>query len=274
MRVKAGVVLAILLTCPSLSGAQTQAGSIFGEPPPPPGPPRAFLDVNLIGFSGSESGSRVFRSRFLIFGEAGATQATYPKPSFTTSIPSFDIGGGYITGSVLGLGVNVSRTTYKDTASLLAAIPHPVYLNFAASATGVTGRVLTRRETAISAYVTAVPVRTSRAELRFFLGPTYYRINAEMVDAVTYTQSSSVTPAANAITVTAFTSSDVKGGGLGFHMGADFTYFFTKMIGVKGGFRYQSAQVSVKYEPLSKLEQDLRAGGPTISLGARFRFGK
>lgn len=273
MRVKTGVVLAILLACPSLSGAQTPAGSIFGEPPPP-GPPRAFLDVNLIGFTRSDSDAREFRSRFLTFGEAGSARATYPRPSSTTSLPSFDIGGGYVTGSLLGLGININRTTFEDAATLGTTIPHPVYLNLPATGTGVTSRVLKRRETAISAYVTAIPLRTARAELRFFIGPTYYRINAEMVDAVTYNQTSSVTPAANVITVTGFTASDVKGGGLGVNMGADFTYFFSKMIGVKGGIRYQTAQVSLKYEPLSKLEQDLRIGGPMISLGARFRFGK
>ena len=275
MRVRSGVILAILLTCPSLSGAQT-TGSIFGGPPetPVPVPPRAFLDVNLVSVTKAESGAREFRSRFVTFGEPGSARATYPTPSSTTSFPSFDIGAGYMTGVLLGLGINVSRTTFEDAASLSTTIPHPVYLNFAATGDGVTSRVLPRRETAISAYVAAVPIRTSRAELRFFLGPSYYRVKAEMVDSVTYNQSSSITPPGNTITVSGFTSSDAKGGGLGFHLGADFTYFFTKRIGVKGGIRFSSAQVTLKHEPLSKLEQDLRTGGPTVSLGARFRFGK
>jgi hypothetical protein len=228
----------------------------------------------LISVTKAESGAREFRSRFVTFGEAGSARATYPRPSSTVSLPSFDIGGGYMTGSLLGLGINISRTTFEDTATLGTTIPHPVYLNLPATGSGVTDRGLTRRETAISAYVTAAPLRTSRTELRFFLGPTYYRVNAEMVDAVTYDQSSSVTPATNTITVTGFTSRNAKGSGLGFHLGADFTYFVTRMIGVKGGIRYNSAQVTVKNEPLSKLDQDLRTGGPMISLGARFRFGK
>jgi hypothetical protein len=266
MRVRSGVVLAILLTYPTLGVAQTPAESS--------GPPRAFVDINLINFTKSEAASREFRSRFVTFGEAGSARATYPKPSTTTSFPSFDIGGGYVTGSLLGLGVNVSRTTFEDAANLGTTIPHPVYLNQASTGTGVTDRVLRRRETAINAYVAAFPVRTSRAEFRLFVGPTYYRINAEMVETVTYNQSSTLTPLTNVITVTGFTARTVSGGGLGFHMGTDVTYFFNKRMGLRGGIRYNYAEVSVKNEPLSKLEQKFRTGGPMVFLGARFRFGQ
>jgi hypothetical protein len=266
MRIRSGVSLAILLTCPGLSGAQTSTEA--------PGPPRAFVDVNLISFTRSAAAEREFSSRFVTFSEAGSARAVYPKPSGTALLPSFDIGAGYVTGSLLGLGINISRATFEDGARLSATIPHPTYLNAPGFGTGVTNRELKRRETAISAFVTAVPLRTSRAELRFFGGPTYFRINAEMVNGVTYNQSSSTTPATNVITVTGFTSTDGKGGGLGFHLGTDFTYFFTQMIGVRAGVRYSHAHVTVKSEPLSKLEQTLTTGGPVVFLGARFRFGK
>jgi hypothetical protein len=270
MRVMSGVLLAILLTCPRMSGAQTTTA--------PPGevsvPPRAFLDVNLIGATKSASGAREFRSRFITFGEAGSARAIYPKPSNITLLPALDVGAGYITGSLLGLGINISRASFEDGAHLGTTIPHPVVLNAPGSTEGDTNRELTRNETAISAFVTAVPLRTSRAELRFFGGPTYFLVNAEMVQSVTYSQSSSVTPLTNTITVTGFTTEDAKGRGLGFHLGTDFTYFFTKMIGVRGGLRYNHAHVTVKHEPLSKLDQKLKVGGPLLFLGARFRFGR
>jgi hypothetical protein len=266
MRVISGVLLAIVLTCPRVSGAQTTAE--------PSVPPRAFLDVNLIGATKSASSAREFRSRFITFGEAGSARAIYPKPSSITLLPALDVGGGYITGSLLGLGINISRTSFEDAAQLGATIPHPVVLNSPASGDGVTNRRLTRDETAISAYVTAVPLRTSRAELRFFGGPTYFRVNVEMVQSVSYSQSSGVTPLTNTITVTGFTTEEAKGSGLGFHIGTDFTYFFTKMVGVRGGIRYNHAIVTIKNEPLSKLEQELKVGGPLLFLGARFRFGR
>ena len=266
MRVISGVVLAILLTCPRVSTAQTARD--------PSVPPRAFLDVNLIGASRSASGEREFRSRFVTFGEAASERAVYPKPSSVTLLPSLDVGGGYITGSSVGLGINISRTSFEDGASLFTTIPHPVVLNSSASAQSVTNRGLKRKETAISAFVAAVPLRTSRAELRFFGGPTYFRVNTEMVQSVLYSQTSSVTPLTNVITINGFTAVDAKGGGFGFHLGGDFTYFFTTMIGVRGGIRYNHARVTVKNEPLSKLEQELKVGGPMLFLGARFRFGK
>lgn len=271
MRVMSGVLLAILLTCP-----RAAAGQSLLEPGRPPRPvqPRGFVDVNLIGVTKSASGARQFRSRFITFGEVGSGRATYPQPSNVTLLPAIDVGAGYITGSLFGLGINISCTSFENVAQLGATIPHPLVLGLPASAEGVTNRVLTRDETAISVFVTAVPVRTSRAEWRIFGGPTYFRVNAEMVNSVAYSQTSSVTPLANAITITGFTAEDARGGGLGFHLGTDFTYFFTKMIGVRGGIRYNHAQITVKDEPLSKLEQKLRVGGPLLFLGARFRFGK
>ena len=271
MRVMSGVFLAIVLTCPRAAAAQT------AQDPPGPAPslpPRAFVDLNLIGASRSASGAREFRSRFITFGEPGSERVIYPKPSSVTLLPAIDVGAGYITGSLLGLGINISRTSFDDVAQLGTTIPHPLVLNSPANADGVTNRTLTRDETAISAFVTAVPLRTDRMELRFFGGPTYFRINAEMVSTVTYSQTFAVTPLANAITITGFTAEDASGSGVGFHVGTDFTYFFTKTIGVRGGIRYNHAHVTVKTEPLSKLEQKLTVGGPVLFLGARFRFGK
>src|SRR6187402_2653634 len=99
MRVVSGVFLAILLTCPRISGAQTTAQ--------PASPPRAFVELNLVGTASSSSDAREFRSRFVTFGEIGTARATYPKPSDSTMFPSFDVGAGYITGSLLGLGINI-----------------------------------------------------------------------------------------------------------------------------------------------------------------------
>ena len=266
MRVMSGVILTILLTCPPPSGAQTVQD--------PPGPPRAFVDLNLVGATKSSSGDREFRSRFITFGEAASARATYPKPSDATLLPAIDVGAGYMVNSRVGLGINISRTSFEDVAHLGTTIPHPVVLTTPASAEGVTNRVLTRDETAVSAYVMAFPLRTTRAELRIFGGPTYFRTNAEMINSVAYSQTSSVSPLTNAITITGFTAEDVRGGGLGFHLGTDFTYFVTKRIGVRAGIRYNEARVTVKDEPLSKLEQKLKVGGPLLFLGARFRFGE
>ena len=109
---------------------------------------------------------------------------------------------------------------------------------------------------------------------RIILGFAYFWLNAEMVDSVSYSQTSTVTPIANAITVTGFTAERGKGGGLGYTMGGDYTYFVTRMAGVRAGLRYSHAIVGVDREPLSKIAQRIEVGGLTFFLGARFRFGK
>jgi len=265
MRVVSGVFLAILLTCPKVSFAQA--------PETPALPPKAFVDVNLIGTMKSAAKARQFNGRFLTFGEVGNSRVNYPAPSSASQVPDIDVGAGYMTGTLIGLGVNLSRASFDDTALLSTTVPHPLVLSTSASGDGISDRELKRDETMLALNAVAVPYRAERGEARAFLGFAYFWLSAEMVDSVLYSQTSSVTPLANAITVTGMTTSRGKGGGLGFNVGGDYTYFFTRMAGVRLGLRYSQANVHLDREPLSQIPQNVKVGGLSFFLGARFRFG-
>jgi hypothetical protein len=53
----------------------------------------------------------------------------------------------------------------------------------------------------------------------------------------------------------------------------DFAFFFNKLLGISGGFRYSEGTVTLKEEPLSKIRQDIRVGSTMFLVGLRLRFG-
>ena len=168
MRLVPGVLAALLLAIPAASLAQT--------PAPPADESRVFVDVNLLGWVSSLAHERQYRSAFVLFGEVASTAATYPKPSGANQ-PLVDFGGGFMLTHSLGVGVGYSRTTYKDVVGLSATIPHPIFLNAAASDTGDTGSDLSRAEAATNIFVVYVPLRTGRSHLRFYGGPTIFCVH-------------------------------------------------------------------------------------------------
>ena len=263
MRFVLGVCVAGLLLFPRTSLAQ-------GAPAPPESP-RFFIDINPFGVAWTASHDREFFGTFAKFGEIATFEADYPKPSMGFAF--LDVGGGFLLKPNLGFGAMLVRTTYKDTADVFATIPHPVFLNAAATDGAVTDRELQRNETAVHFGMFWIPLRGEHRQLRFFLGGSYFFLDAEMVNDISYEQTFSQTTPQNSVTVTGFTSERAKGGGFGAHISMDYTYFFNRTFGVGGGLRLSRGNVSLKPEPLSGIDQEIRVGGANVFVGIRLRFG-
>jgi hypothetical protein len=265
MRFALGILVALLVMTPRTSVGQTAN--------PPSGVARISVDVNLLGMAASLANDRRFQSRFLKFGEIGSSFATYPEPSLGTPFPLLDVGGSFMLTRWLGVGATYSRTIYEDDAGLSATIPHPTFYGAAATNIGATGEQLTRREAATNIFLAIVPVRTTRAEWRLVGGPTIISLKADMVNEVLYEQTYVPTSPQQTITINGFTTSEVTANDLGVHVGSDFTFFFTKFVGVGGGVRFSYGTVTLEQEPLSKVSQEIRVGNTLVFLGVRFRIG-
>lgn len=265
MRLVPGVFTAVLLMWPAASLAQAPAR--------PADESRIFVDVNLIGSVSTLAHERQYKAQFVQFGEVASMGASYPKPSGASG-PLVDVGGGFMLNHRLGVGVGYSRTTYQDVVGLTATIPHPIFLNSAASDNGATDTALARIEAATNIFLVYLPLRTGRSQLRLYGGPSIFTYREDMVTEVLYTQTFSQTTPANSITVTGFSSEKVKGNGAGFHAGLDYAYFFTNVFGVVGGARYSYGTITVDQEPLSQLSQDIRVGNILVFAGVRVRFGR
>lgn len=263
MRLAVGLVSAFLVVIPRASLAQTVMRS--------PDDARLLVDVNVYGTSESDADQRIFQSRFIAASEAASAAATYPKPSRANTF--VDLGGSFMVTHRLGVGVNYSWNSRDDVAGLQTTVPHPTFYGAAATATGQTSE-LSRREGMTNIYLAFMPIRNNRVEWRLLGGPTIFSLKADMVSDVTYAQNSVPSSPDQTLTVTGFTTAQVKATELGYHVGTDVTYFLTKFIGVGGGVRFSQDNITLDQEPLSKLSQDIRVGGTQVGVGVRLRLSR
>jgi hypothetical protein len=266
MRLVRGVIVAVLILIPRTSLGQQKGG----------GPPEAriLVDVNVFNAARSLSNDREFSSQSLKFNEVASTTAEYPKPSPVNQVPWVDLGGSVMLKQWLGIGVSYSRTTYQDVARLSATIPHPVFLKASATGTGVTPNALDRADASTNVFLALAPYRTNRFQVRLFGGPSFFRYSADMVTDVSYSQQYDPLAPQSTVTIDGFTGTHESAHGIGFHVGGDFTYYFSKLFGVSAGFRISDGTVTLSEEPMSRVGQDIRVGGGVGFVGLRFRLGE
>lgn len=101
---------------------------------------------------------------------------------------------------------------------------------------------VSRTEGGVNIQAMIVPLHRENMRVRIFGGPTYFRLTDD-------------------------TYYHVEGTGWGFHAGGDFSYFFTRVVGVGGFLRYTYGKVSV-----SDLMDDFVVGGFQTGGGLRLRF--
>jgi len=267
MRIGLGILVALLLTVARISAAQAQT------PPGPPQLPRIYMDVNLLGYVSPLGDSKTFENYALAFGEVATFKATYPEPSRSGLFPPY-VGGGFMLSRSVGMGVSYSRMSKESVVDLSATVPDPAFFNALATGTGTTGTAVSRKESAIHISLALVPVRSSRVELRLMGGPSFFTLKGDMVREVNYEQTFNDLAPQNPITVNGFSTGETSGTSFGYHVGADFTYFVHRLVGVAGGVRYGRATVAVETEPLSSIRQEFLVGSTTVFLGLRFRFGR
>jgi len=95
-----------------------------------------------------------------------------------------------------------------------------------------------------------------------------------MASEVEYEQTFNPLVPQNFITIRGASKGATSGSAIGFHAGADVTYFVHRFVGIAVGVRYGQATVAVDTEPLSNLRQEFLVGSTTAFLGLRFRLGR
>ena len=174
----------------------------------------------------------------------------------------------------VGIVVSYSRMSRESVVDLSATVPDPAFFNALATGTGTTGTAVSRKESAIHISLALVPVRSSRLELRIMGGPSVFTLKGDMVREVVYEQTFNSLAPQNAISISKIATREASGSAIGYHVGADFTYFVHRFVGIAGGVRYGRATVAVETEPLSNIRQEFLVGSTTVFLGLRFRLGR
>jgi hypothetical protein len=231
---------------------------------------KGWVDVNF-GVASSAQKSVTDEANIPDFdGELSTFRVAYEAPTGA----SFDFGGGFMFTRVLGAGIQFTGAAHQGEADLFIRIPHPIYFNGHADDSGSTDEKLNRTEGAVNlSLVAVVPTNNRRLSIRFYGGPTYFRLKADAVDDIRYSQQYSFFTTANNVDITSWTSTEVEETAWGFHAGADLGFFFSNHVGIGGFARITRGTATFTTDEfLVEEDLDVKVGGFQAGGGLRFRF--
>jgi len=181
--------------------------------------------------------------------------------------PTFDVGGGVRVYRNLSLGVAYSQLSTTGEAALSASVPHPLLYDRPRTTSG-TATGLTHKEQQIHVFAMWMIPATEKFDVGVFGGPTFFQLKQDVVGLGTPPFSEVGSPYTS-VTMNA-TQSQVSASKVGFNIGADVTYKFTKTFGAGGFARYSTAKVPVT--PTGGSTVQIPVGGMQIGGGIRIRF--
>lgn len=204
------------------------------------------------------------------FGETASYLVGYQFPTGA----SFDFGGGFMLNPVIGIGVSISGIATKSVANLGVRIPHPIRANAFATDATTTDAELERTEGTIhlQAMIKA-PIANDRVRVRFFAGPSYFRLKGDAVDTILYNQVFQVLGTANSVAITTYDTTEIEQTAWGFHAGGDVAFMFGRVFGIGGFARFARGTATVD-DPnvLANEPVDVKLGGFQTGGGIRLRF--
>jgi opacity protein-like surface antigen len=177
--------------------------------------------------------------------------------------PAFNISGGGLLWRNLAVGVGVTRFSKSTATALNASIPHPFFFNQPRSVTGQ--HEGSRSELAVHVQVRGMIPVSDRLQAAVFGGPSFFTVEQSIVNDFDYAESYPFDTATFTRAV-ADTQSESK---IGFNVGGDVAYFFTRQVGVGFTAQYSGATVEMT---VPSGTADVKAGGGQIGGGLRLRF--
>jgi hypothetical protein len=165
----------------------------------------------------------------------------------------------------LGAGVAFSSARRDGTAVIDARIPHPFHFDQRREISGEAPS-LTRSEAGLHLQVLYIVPSNGRIRIMLAAGPSRFNVEQDVVHAVRFTEDY---PFDDAVFQRAETLSR-SASAVGFNVGADVAYMFTRAIGVAGVARYTRATVDLERPDGGRFSVD--AGGMQGGLGLRVTF--
>jgi hypothetical protein len=225
---------------------------------------RGWIDVNFGTAAAAEYAYTAVRV-LTIAGEAGGGAAAYSIPRGG----SFDVGGGYMFNRWIGAGVSLAGASHEDIAGLAISVPHPLYYDASATDATTTSGMLGRSEGVWHVQAMVVPVQTPRFRLRAFGGPSYFRVEQDVISSIDYDHVFQIFGRGNVVDISSYDTRTSIGTGWGFHAGGDASFFFNRVFGV--GAMVRVSRATLEIDDYGGPE-DRKAGGVQFGGGLRLKF--
>lgn len=210
---------------------------------------------------GHEELTRTSTAFAATYAEEGSIAANYGK----TSGPQFSALAGQFVWGPIGVGLGIDVASRERSASLAATVPHPFFFDQDRAAT-FTASGLSERQTAIHIPVIWTLPSYGPTKILLFAGPTFFRVSQTLVTDLSLDDEYPHDTVAVASAVTDKRTGSV----VGFHAGADASYFFTSLVGVGGGVRFSRGTLTFDNDPNAVTRAV--AGSLHFAAGIRLRF--
>jgi hypothetical protein len=221
---------------------------------------RGYLAVNGIyeaggtGFTQSQS--------WPSFAETATVNVEYPAKNSA----GVDIQGGFRLWRNMAVGAGITVVNRSTTTTVTGSLPNPLYLNRPVSLSG--GFDAKNSQVGIHVQVAWVVPMPPKMQLVLFGGPSIFSVTQTIVESQGIGLSSAYPFESGSISSARTT--DAKTTAFGFGAGADFSYFFSRTIGVGGVVRFTRATAAFPVSGQPDVEMD--AGGFQVGAGLRVRI--
>jgi opacity protein-like surface antigen len=225
-------------------------------------PTRVFANINF-GFQ-SQSQDVTQAGQFPLYDETGSFEATQEIEGGSF----FEIGAGVglMRNFSLGLSYAQRSKTTRD-ASITAQVPHPVFFDTLRTATATVSDLEHKERAVHLQAMWHVPV-TVEFDVTLFAGPTFFNIEEQLIESVTPTE---VGGDFSQVNLEPIGIASQKESAVGFNLGVDTRYMFTRNIGLGALLRYTHGSVTLT-SPTGNEDIKNDVGGFDIAGGLRFRF--
>lgn len=184
-----------------------------------------------------------------------ATHEFTPRPVYDFSA------GGRVKGN-LGFGFGFTIGMPDETARITGGIPHPFFFDQPRPLDG-TAR-LRGEDLAVHLDALWLIPATDRLQFTIFGGPTWFRLKQHTIASVVVEDEYPY----DSVTLDSVGSNERKGSRVGFNVGGDASYFFSRYLGIHGLVRFSRGQISLG----SGDEDRIQVGGVQAGGGLRIRF--
>jgi len=205
------------------------------------------------------------------FGETVTFRENAEDGRFTTdyevkSGPALNVSVGANIWHNVGVGVGVTRYSKNTPTAFSASVPHPLFFNRPRDVEGeVPG--ITREELAVHVQARATFVPNRRIQAVVFGGPSFFSLKQDVVNDFEIDE----TYPYDTATFTRGITTRVDESKIGFNVGTDVGYFFTRQVGVGGSVQWAATTINVPSSGGTGTF-DIKAGGLEVGAGVRFRF--
>ena len=230
---------------------------------PLPMPRRVTVGINR-GFHVGINPESTSSTEFVYFGGSGSFDTQYPRLVIEPGFTHRDFGAAVRVRGRLALGFNYSQLETIVDASIDGQVPYP-------------STFLVRPDRSLSGFVPGLKLKeqtfhievrgttgSQRFEAAWFAGPSFFRLNQEVVFDVSFR---------DRLSFVDFIEADIRErqqeSAFGYNVGADFAYMVIPYVGVGGFVRYSYADVEFAEGVQSG---KFILGGLQTGFGLRLRF--